>query len=795
MMTLSNQEHENSIANMLKQHQESKTNHNISPPTPPLSSSSVSSLSSSPHSPKMSKTEKFKEENYENVKMENNDMGFNFREFNDNKKFLNFPTNGNFLNSQNFFAAKKFFNPANNNPLAQHTQQYNFHHFSQLQEQQNFLNSQYQQIHNQIQFQNQLNQSFNNQQHALKYSNLNCLPNNKQQFDHKNQINNFNNNNVNNTKNEPSSTPNYNEIIPLMNADIQNIGVLDVDSPDVPLDVKLGFNESCPVCGDKVSGFHYGLLTCESCKGFFKRTVQNKKLYSCVDKQQCQIDKHQRKRCAYCRFQKCLQVGMKLEAVRENRVRGGRNKFGPLYRRSRALKQQIIKQQNELNENAVAALAVAQAAANQESNGLILTNFHQNPLGTLNLNNNQNQNLTIQTENSKNPSIKSEPMEANFKNNSYEQNNFNPAVMAALNSANSQLFLKNAQDLLNYSNMLNSQNSSSSPPSTSPSSTSSQSSCYQFQDSNTKHLIMNKLNNLNLLQNMTNGKNIEKEKIENKNQYVDASVVGHIEMSPSPTASSVSSSSLENSGQYLTNNMPAILQKLINSDVSYKCTESTLIESIRSIKLDFNSKDICQISCSLLEKWCFLMVDWTRQSFYFKDIKIDDQIKLLKNSWIDILLLDLMWKQCKSENSNLDTIVFVNDQVIRASTIKHQQLNEIARNFIRCVSHFKSCDLKYSEYLALKYLVLFDPDVSGMSNPDHIEEVQQHVSTALVEYTILNGNPDKFAQLLLKLPDIKLIGVEIKHMLSVIDSESFNGGLLEGCLLGEMLYGPSNILI
>ena len=23
---------------------------------------------------------------------------------------------------------------------------------------------------------------------------------------------------------------------------------------------------SCPVCGDRVSGYHYGLLTCESCK-------------------------------------------------------------------------------------------------------------------------------------------------------------------------------------------------------------------------------------------------------------------------------------------------------------------------------------------------------------------------------------------------------------------------------------------------------------------------------------------------------------------------------------------------
>lgn len=78
-------------------------------------------------------------------------------------------------------------------------------------------------------------------------------------------------------------------------------------------DTKEGIEELCPVCGDKVSGYHYGLLTCESCKGFFKRTVQNKKVYTCVADRSCQIDKTQRKRCPYCRFQKCLEVGMKLE--------------------------------------------------------------------------------------------------------------------------------------------------------------------------------------------------------------------------------------------------------------------------------------------------------------------------------------------------------------------------------------------------------------------------------------------------------------------------------------------------
>ncbi|KAF0878843.1 NR6A1 protein, partial [Crocuta crocuta] len=75
-------------------------------------------------------------------------------------------------------------------------------------------------------------------------------------------------------------------------------------------------------------------------QGFFKRTVQNNKHYTCTESQSCKIDKTQRKRCPFCRFQKCLTVGMRLEAVRADRMRGGRNKFGPMYKRDRALKQQ-----------------------------------------------------------------------------------------------------------------------------------------------------------------------------------------------------------------------------------------------------------------------------------------------------------------------------------------------------------------------------------------------------------------------------------------------------------------------
>ncbi|GFN88207.1 glucocorticoid receptor-like [Plakobranchus ocellatus] len=88
-----------------------------------------------------------------------------------------------------------------------------------------------------------------------------------------------------------------------------------------------GMSQPCPVCGDKVSGYHYGIFTCESCKGFFKRTVQNKKTFVCPKAGECTVTSQNRKKCPACRFKRCLQMGMKLEAIRQDRTRGGRSSY------------------------------------------------------------------------------------------------------------------------------------------------------------------------------------------------------------------------------------------------------------------------------------------------------------------------------------------------------------------------------------------------------------------------------------------------------------------------------------
>nr|CAD7438936.1 unnamed protein product [Timema bartmani] len=59
-------------------------------------------------------------------------------------------------------------------------------------------------------------------------------------------------------------------------------------------------------------------VNCEGCKGFFKRTVRKDLTYACREDRNCIIDKRQRNRCQYCRYQKCLAMGMKREAVQSN---------------------------------------------------------------------------------------------------------------------------------------------------------------------------------------------------------------------------------------------------------------------------------------------------------------------------------------------------------------------------------------------------------------------------------------------------------------------------------------------
>uniref|UniRef100_A0A8C9FW99 RAR related orphan receptor B n=1 Tax=Pavo cristatus TaxID=9049 RepID=A0A8C9FW99_PAVCR len=125
----------------------------------------------------------------------------------------------------------------------------------------------------------------------------------------------------------------------------------------------------CKICGDKSSGIHYGVITCEGCKGFFRRSQQNNASYSCPRQRNCLIDRTNRNRCQHCRLQKCLALGMSRDAV----------KFGRMSKKQRdSLYAEVQKHQQRLQEQRQQQSGEAEALARVYSNSI------SNSLGNLN---------------------------------------------------------------------------------------------------------------------------------------------------------------------------------------------------------------------------------------------------------------------------------------------------------------------------------------------------------------------------------------------------------------------------
>ncbi|KAK5890415.1 hypothetical protein CesoFtcFv8_013937 [Champsocephalus esox] len=72
---------------------------------------------------------------------------------------------------------------------------------------------------------------------------------------------------------------------------------------------------ACAVCGDLAKGYHFNALTCEGCKGFFRRAIKRSTQLRCRFQNKCSITKNNRRSCQACRFRKCRAIGMRQEMV------------------------------------------------------------------------------------------------------------------------------------------------------------------------------------------------------------------------------------------------------------------------------------------------------------------------------------------------------------------------------------------------------------------------------------------------------------------------------------------------
>ncbi|XP_057671990.1 nuclear hormone receptor FTZ-F1 isoform X3 [Diorhabda carinulata] len=469
-------------------------------------------------------------------------------------------------------------------------------------------------------------------------------------------------------------------------------------------DTKDGIEELCPVCGDKVSGYHYGLLTCESCKGFFKRTVQNKKVYTCVAERSCHIDKTQRKRCPFCRFQKCLEVGMKLEAVRADRMRGGRNKFGPMYKRDRARKLQIMRQRQ------LAAQTLRGGLGNEMYSGQPGTS----PFANIHI----KQEIQIPQVSSLTSSPDSSPS----------------PIAVALGQVNTTMLqpASNQQPALQIVGVPGGHSS----------------------------MVMGPENKLWAQANSTT---TSPHSLSPKVFQFDSLVTG----------GSVPSSKVS---PLIRNFVAAI------DDREWQNSLYTLLQNQTYNQCEV---DLFELMCKVLDQNLFSQVDWARNSIFFKDLKVDDQMKLLQHSWSDMLVLDHIHQ--RMHNNLPDETTLHNGQKLDLLNLGLLGVPSLADHFNDITAKLQELKFDISDYICIKFMLLLNPDVRGITNRKHVQEGYEQVQQALLEYTVTcyPQIQDKFTKMQQLLPEIHTLAARGEEHLY---HKHCSGSAPTQTLLMEMLH-------
>ncbi|KAM3825404.1 steroidogenic factor 1 [Vipera latastei] len=483
-------------------------------------------------------------------------------------------------------------------------------------------------------------------------------------------------------------------------------------------------DELCPVCGDKVSGYHYGLLTCESCKGFFKRTVQNNKHYTCTETQNCKIDKTQRKRCPYCRFQKCLAVGMRLEAVRADRMRGGRNKFGPMYKRDRALKQQkkALIRANGFKLETVPppgpppppivspVQAVDYGGLPPTLHGLV---HHQHPAGPA-------KGLPP-------------PSAAAMTPVDYQRSPYGTPALAAPG-----------------------------PPGPGPV------SGYHYPPFASRAI-----------------KSEFPEPYAAHPAHEAGPAYPFPE--PYPGGGGGCSGGVSPAMALDVPEVMLKLLQLEPDEAQLKERILSCLQQEQS-KGRPEKLSAFGLLCKMADQTLFAIVEWARSCIFFKELEVGDQMKLLQNCWSELLVFDHIFRQVQyGKEHSLVLVTGQEVDMSTLATQAGSILNNLVLRAQELVLNLHSIQMDRQEFVCLKFLILFSLDVKYVENSSVVKEAQEKANTALMEYTICHypHATDKFRQLLIQLADIRALSMQAEDYLY---HKHLSGEVPCNNLLIEMLH-------
>ncbi|PIK49040.1 putative nuclear receptor subfamily 5 group A member 2 isoform X3 [Apostichopus japonicus] len=160
---------------------------------------------------------------------------------------------------------------------------------------------------------------------------------------------------------------------------------------------------------------------------------------------------------------------------------------------------------------------------------------------------------------------------------------------------------------------------------------------------------------------------------------------------------------------------PKLLVELIRSEPDQAQLQAKVASYVHS-PLGGVPNDLFSMICKLADQTLFAFVDWARNSVFFKELKVEDQMKLLQSSWSELLLLDHLYRQA---SYNGEHILLITGQTIDPNTLPLREMGDVVEQLNRLVMRMRELKLDYKDFVCLKFLILLNPGKPLQPNPIH----------------------------------------------------------------------------
>nr|QYI89700.1 FTZ-F1b transcript variant 2 [Monopterus albus] len=166
------------------------------------------------------------------------------------------------------------------------------------------------------------------------------------------------------------------------------------------------------------------------------------------------------------------------------------------------------------------------------------------------------------------------------------------------------------------------------------------------------------------------------------------------------------------------------------------------------------------LMCLMADQTLFSIVEWARTSIFFKQLTVNDQMRLLHSCWSELLLLDIISRQVLYGREG--SLLLVTGQEVELSDVASHAgptLASLIQRGQELVDKLSMLKVDRQEFACIKFLILFDPDVKELEDHRFIEGVQEQVEETLLEYTLCTSSQyfGRFAHLLLCLSDLRAL--------------------------------------